>query len=218
MTREAVRARIEEIGIIPAVRVRSAADALFAAEAVAEAGIPVVEITMTVPGACDVVHQLAGKMPDLLVGSGTVLDVETAQLCIDAGAQFLTSPGLAVDVVEFARQHDTVVFPGALTPSEIMLAWRAGADYVKVFPSSLMGGANYVKALKSPFPRIPLIASGGVNQQTVGDFIRAGAVAVGVGRELIPANAIKRRQRDWIRELAGRFLKAVDETRAEMEG
>jgi len=165
-----------------------------------------------------VVHQLAGKMPDLLVGSGTVLDVETAQLCIDAGAQFLTSPGLAVDVVEFARQHDTVVFPGALTPSEIMLAWRAGADYVKVFPSSLMGGANYVKALKSPFPRIPLIASGGVNQQTVGDFIRAGAVAVGVGRELIPANAIKRRQRDWIRELAGRFLKAVDETRAEMEG
>jgi 2-dehydro-3-deoxyphosphogluconate aldolase/(4S)-4-hydroxy-2-oxoglutarate aldolase len=216
MNRETVRSRIQQIGIIPAVRVSTAADAIFAAETVAASGIPIVEMTMTVPGAVDVIRQLTAKNPDLLVGGGTVLDLDTARRCLDAGAQFLTSPGLTLDIVEFALKHDTVVFPGALTPTEIILAWKAGADFVKVFPSSLLGGANYVRALKSPFPQIPLIAAGGVNQQTVGDFILAGAVAVGIGRELIPAEAVKRRQPDWIWELAGRFLKIVAETRAQM--
>jgi len=214
MTKDAVRARIEEIGIIPAVRVHSAADAVFAAETVAEGGIPIVELTMTVPGALDVIRQLANNHPNLVVGGGTVLDVETAQRCLDAGAHFLTSPGLAVDVVEFTVKHGTVVFPGALTPTEIVMAWKAGADLVKVFPASLLGGAGYVKALKSPFPHIPLIAAGGVNQHTASDYIRAGAVAVGIGRELIPAEAVARRQSDWIRELAGRFLKIVSESRS----
>ncbi len=214
MTKDAVRARIAGIGIIPAIRVASAADAIFAAETVAESGIPIVELTMTIPGCLDAIRQLAKKHPDLLIGGGTVLDVETAQCCLDAGAHFLTSPGLAVDVVAFALKHDTVVFPGALTPTEIVMAWKAGADLVKVFPASLMGGAGYVRALRSPFPQIPIIAAGGVNQQTASDYIRAGAVALGIGRELIPAEAVVRRQSDWIRELAGRFLKIVSESRS----
>lgn len=213
MTKETVRSRIETIGIIPAIRVASAADALFATETVSDAGIPIVEMTMTVPGALDVIRQLAGRNPDLVIGGGTVLDVETAKACLDAGARFLTSPGLAVDVVEFALKNDIVVFPGALTPTEIMLAWKVGADFVKVFPSSLMGGAGYVHALKSPFPNVPIIAAGGVNQQTAADFIRAGAIALGVGRELIPEEAIARRQIAWIRELTGRFLKILADTR-----
>lgn len=216
MTRETVRSRIQEIGIIPAVRVNTEDDALFAAETVAAAGIPVAEITMTVPGATDVIRKLAKKNPQLVVGGGTVLDTETAQRCLDAGACFITSPGLALDVVDFALKHNTVVFPGALTPTEIILAWKAGADFVKIFPSSLMGGAGYVRALKSPFPNVPLIASGGVNQQTVCEFIRAGAVAVGIGRELIPVDAVKRRQSDWIRELAGRYLKLIAEMREQV--
>lgn len=216
MNREAVRARIQQVGIIPAVRVSSAEDAIFAAETIAESGIPIVEMTMTVPGALNVIRQLGRKNPDLLVGGGTILGVETAQHCLDAGARFLTSPGLSLDVVEFALKHKIVVFPGALTPTEIMAAWKAGADFVKIFPSSLLGGANYVRALKSPFPQIPLIAAGGVNQETAHDFFVAGAVAVGIGRELIPPDAVKRRQPDWIRELAGRYLRIVVDARAEM--
>jgi len=218
MTRETVRSRIQEIGIIPAVRVNTAEDAMFAAETVAASGIPIVEMTMTVPGAVDVICRLVKENPGLVVGGGTVLDTETAKRCLDAGACFITSPGLALDVVEFALKHGTVVFPGALTPTEIILAWKAGADFVKIFPCSLMGGAGYVKALKSPFPQVPMIASGGVNQQTVCEFIRAGAVAVGIGRELIPVDAVKRRQADWIRELAGRYLNLIAEMREQMEG
>lgn len=214
MTKETVRSRIREIGIIPAVRVSSAEDALFAAETVSESGIPIVEMTMTVPGALDVIRRLRQNKPGVLVGGGTILDVETAQRCLDAGAQFLTSPGFAFDVVEFAVKRGIVVFPGALTPTEIMLAWKEGADFVKVFPCSLMGGSHYIKALRSPFPRIPVIAAGGVNQETVRDFILAGAAAVGIGRELIPPEAIKRRQPDWIHELAGRYLKIVADARA----
>lgn len=215
MNREAVCARIQEVGIIPAIRLSSAEDAIFAAEAVAESGIPIVEVTMTVPGAVGVIGQLAQRNSGLLIGGGTVLDIEAARRCLDAGAHFITSPGLAEDIVDFARKNDMVVFPGALTPTEIMLAWKQGADFVKVFPSSLMGGANYVRALKSPFPQIPLIAAGGVNQDTAADFIHAGAVALGVGRELIPTDAVRRRQPDWIRELAGRFLKTIAQARTE---
>jgi 2-dehydro-3-deoxyphosphogluconate aldolase / (4S)-4-hydroxy-2-oxoglutarate aldolase len=215
MNKETIRTCIEEIGIVPAIRLFSAEDALFAAEAVSDSGIPIAEVTMTIPGAIEVISRLASTRPELIVGAGSIIDVETARRCLDAGARFLTSPGFGIQVVEFAVKNDVVVFPGALTPSEIMAAWNAGADFVKVFPCSLLGGASYIKALKSPFPNVPLIASGGVTQGNVADYILAGAAAVGIGRDLINPEAVQRRERDWIRELAGRFLKTVKHARSE---
>lgn len=216
MTRDQVRSRIEEVGIIPGIRVSSAEDALFAAEAVSSSGIPIVEVTMTVPGAIGVISELVRSNASLLVGAGTVFDVETAQRCLDAGAQFITSPGLNVPVLEFARKKNTIVFPGAMTPSEVMTAWQAGADFVKIFPVRQLGGAAYIKALKSPFPNVPLIASGGVNQQTAAGLIHAGAVALGIGRDLIAPDAIERRERGWIRELSGRYLRMIRSAREQL--
>lgn len=213
MTKDQVRNRIEEIGIIPAIRLSSAEDALFAAEAVSSSGIPIVEVTMTVPGAIKVISELARSNAELVVGAGTVTDVECAGRCLDAGAAFLTSPGLDLEIVDFALKKRTVVFPGALTPSEIMAAWKAGADFVKVFPCSLLGGPAYIKVLKSPFPKVPLIASGGVNQQSAAAFIHAGAAALGIGHDLIQPDAIERREGGWIRELSGRYLKMVRDAR-----
>jgi 2-dehydro-3-deoxyphosphogluconate aldolase/(4S)-4-hydroxy-2-oxoglutarate aldolase len=215
MSRETVRARIEEIGIVPALRVSSAADALFAAKAISDCGIPIAEVTMTVPGAVEVISELARSRPELIVGAGTIIDIETARRCLDAGAQFLTSPGLDVQMVEFAIKHDVVVAPGALTPSEIMAAWKTGADFVKVFPCSLLGGASYIRTLKSPFPNVRLIASGGVTQGNVADFILAGVAGVGIGRDLINPEAVQRRQVDWICELAGRFSQIVKAARGQ---
>ena len=214
MNRETIRARIEEIGIVPAIRLSSAEDALFAVKAVADSGIPIAEITMTIPGAIEVISELARDRPELIVGAGTIVDTETARRCLDAGAMFLTSPGLDIRVVRFAVKRNVVVFPGALTPSEIMTAWKAGSDFVKVFPCSRLGGAGYIKALKSPFLHIPLIASGGVTHGNVADFILAGAVGVGIGRDLINPEAVRRRELDWIRELAGRFLQIVKRARS----
>jgi 2-dehydro-3-deoxyphosphogluconate aldolase/(4S)-4-hydroxy-2-oxoglutarate aldolase len=216
MNREEVRSRIEEIGIIPAIRVASPEDALFAAEAVAGGGIPIVELTMTVPGAIDVISHLVRNGPELIVGAGTVWDTETARRCLDAGATFLTSTGLDLKTVEFAAQANVVIFPGALTPTEVMMAWKAGVDFVKVFPCSQLGGAPYIKALKAPFPHVPLIASGGVNQQNVADFVLAGATAVGIGAHLIPKKAIELRQPHRIHELAVRFVSTVREVRRQM--
>ncbi|MGD0870390.1 MAG: bifunctional 4-hydroxy-2-oxoglutarate aldolase/2-dehydro-3-deoxy-phosphogluconate aldolase [Bryobacteraceae bacterium] len=213
MNREEVRARIEEIGIIPAIRVSSTEDALFAAESVASGGIPIVELTMTVPGAIDVISHLVRSAPNLIVGAGTVWDTETAHRCLDAGAQFLTSTGVDLQTIEFAHQQNIVIFPGALTPTEVMMAWKAGVDFVKIFPCAQLGGAAYIKTLKSPFPQVPLIASGGVNQQNVADFILAGATAVGVGAHLIPKKAIELRQTHRIHELAVRLVNTVREAR-----
>jgi 2-dehydro-3-deoxyphosphogluconate aldolase / (4S)-4-hydroxy-2-oxoglutarate aldolase len=213
MEKQKVRTSIEEIGIIPALRLSSAADARFAAEVVAEAGIPIVEITMTVPGALEVISDLA-HTSHLIVGAGTIFDVETARRCLNAGASFLTSTGLDLETVEFAVKEDVVVLPGALTPTEVMMAWKAGPDFVKIFPCSQVGGAGYIKALKKPFPHVPMIAAGGVNQQTAYDFIRAGATAIGVGKDLIPLEAIQRRQSHRIHELAHRFLAMVKAARS----
>jgi 2-dehydro-3-deoxyphosphogluconate aldolase/(4S)-4-hydroxy-2-oxoglutarate aldolase len=214
VNKETIRARIEEVGIVPAIRLSSAEDALFAAKAVADSGIPIAEVTMTIPGAIEVISELARDRPELIVGAGTIVDTETARRCLDAGAMFLTSPGLDIRVVRFAVKKNVVVFPGALTPSEIMTAWKAGSDFVKVFPCSRLGGAGYIKALKSPFPHIPLIASGGVTQGNTADFILAGAAGVGIGRDLINPEAVRRRELDWIRELAGRFLQIVKRARS----
>jgi 2-dehydro-3-deoxyphosphogluconate aldolase/(4S)-4-hydroxy-2-oxoglutarate aldolase len=211
MTKEQVKARIEEIGIVPAIRASSAADALFAAEAVFTGGIPIAEVTMTIPGAIEVISSLAKNNPALIVGAGSVMDLETAKQCVDAGANFLTTTGLDLEVVHFAARQNVGVFPGALTPTEVMAAWKGGADFIKIFPCAQVGGASYIRALRPPFPHIPLIASGGVNQQTAADFILAGAVAVGIGGALIPREAIERRQDHWIYELARRFLAMVKE-------
>jgi 2-dehydro-3-deoxyphosphogluconate aldolase/(4S)-4-hydroxy-2-oxoglutarate aldolase len=217
MTKAEVRARIEEIAILPAIRVSSAADALFAAEALYHAGIPIAEITMTTAGALEVIARLAKDFPGMVVGAGTVLDPDTAERCIGAGARFITSTGLVLDVVEMAVKNNVAVLPGALTPTEVIAAWRAKADFVKVFPCAPHGGPSYIRLLKTPFPQIPLIAAGGVNQTTAFDYIVAGAAVLGVGSELLAREAIRLRKAEQIRELARRFLGIVKEARAESQ-
>ena len=217
MSREEVRSRIAEVGIVSAIRAPSPEDALFAAQAVASGGIPIVELTMTVPGAIEVIAHMVRKGPELIVGAGTVWDVETARRCLDAGAKFLTTTGLDLKTVEFADQQKVVIFPGALTPTEVMMAWKAGVDFVKVFPCSQMGGAPYIKALKTPFPQVPMIASGGVNQLNVAEFFLAGATAVGVGAHLVPRKAVELRQPHRIHELAIRLVNTVEEVRRQIK-
>ena len=217
MSRLEVRSCIEEVGIVAGVRVPDAELALFAAESVYEAGIPIIEITMTVPDAVNVIRQLSSKYPDCIIGAGTVLDAEMAERCIDAGARFVTSPGLIHEVLEFTLSSDAIAIPGALTPSEVIAAWKAGADFVKIFPCSTLGGAAYIRSLKVPLPQIPLIASGGVNQLTARDFIFAGASALGIRSELTPREALQTRQKKWIHELARRFTTIIRESRAQME-
>ena len=214
MKRERACALIKEIGILPSVRVTSQDLAYFAAETVYAAGIPIIEITLTVPGAIDIVNNLAKRYPDMAVGAGTVLDEESAKQCVDAGARFLTSPGFVPEVVAYANKVNVVVLPGALTPTEVIAAWKAGSDFVKIFPTGHVGGVNYLRALKVPLPQIPLIATGGVNQLTASDFILAGATAIGLGGGLLPMEALHFRQTDRIHELAGRFLSLVRDARS----
>lgn len=216
MNKQETCARIEAVGIMPGIRVNAAEHALFAAETVYEAEIPVVEITNTVPNAVEVIAQLTRNYPKFIVGAGTVLDVETARRCIDAGASFITSPGLVPDVLEYTLKQDLAAIPGALTPSEVIAAWKAGADFVKIFPCAQVGGDQYIRAMKVPLPQIKLIASGGVNQLTATNFIYAGASSLGIGSELMPRKAVATRQDQWIRELARRFLEAVRSARIHM--
>jgi 2-dehydro-3-deoxyphosphogluconate aldolase / (4S)-4-hydroxy-2-oxoglutarate aldolase len=213
MTKAEVCGLIQEIGIIPAIRVSSAEDAHFAADTVAAGGIPIVEITTTVPEAVKLIAHLVRYHPKMVVGAGTVLNTEMAGKCVDAGASFLTSPGLNRKIAEFATQKETAVLPGALTPTEVMEAWEEGADFIKVFPCAQVGGDKYIKALKTSLPQIPLVAAGGVTQHTAESFIIAGATAVGVGAELIPSDAIEHRESERIQELAQRFLGFVRDAR-----
>jgi 2-dehydro-3-deoxyphosphogluconate aldolase/(4S)-4-hydroxy-2-oxoglutarate aldolase len=218
MKKAEVCALIKEVGIIPALRVSSYDDGHFAAEAVTAGGIPIAEITMTVPGALELITHLVKHHPKMIVGAGTVLDVDRARACIDAGASFLTSPSLNLKIIELAAKEEIAILPGALTPTEIVTAWQAGADFVKVFPCALHGGDLYIRALKAPLPEVQMIAAGGVNQQTAGNFILAGATAIGVGAELVPAEAIERRQGDRIKELAQRFVGFVKDARNRLAG
>lgn len=211
--RQRVRERIQEIGIIPAIRVSAFEEAVFAAETIARSGIPIVEITMTIASALEALLEVARNHPDVIVGAGTVLDLETARRCLDAGAKFITSTGLDLEVLEFTLRHDVVAIPGALTPSEVITAWKAGPDFVKIFPCSVVGGPTYIRALKGPFPHVPLIASGGVTQHTAPEFLSAGAVALGIGGDLIPHESIRLHQEHRIAELARRFLAMVKEAR-----
>jgi 2-dehydro-3-deoxyphosphogluconate aldolase / (4S)-4-hydroxy-2-oxoglutarate aldolase len=205
LNKEEVRQKIREVGIVPAIRVHSAEHALFAAEGVSQGGIPIAEIAMTMPDATDVISQLVKKHPTMVVGAGSVLNAELARTCLDAGAKFLTSDGLHLEVIEFARKNDVVIFPGALTPTEVITAWKSGCDFVKVVPCAHMGGESYIRSLASMFPEIPLIAAGGISQETASDYIVAGALALGVGSELILPDALRRQQMDRIAELARRF-------------
>jgi len=217
MKKEEVCALIREGGIVPAIRVYSADDAHFAAEAVAAGGINIVEMTMTVPRAVDLISHLVRHHPKMVVGAGTVLDTETAHRCLDAGASFITAPGFDIDIVEFAAKENLAVLPGALTPTEVVIAWKAGCDFIKVFPCSGVNGESHIKALHTALPQIPLIAAGGVNQKSASAYIVAGATAIGVGTELIPTESIRRRQADRIQELARRFIKFVKDGRDRVE-
>jgi 2-dehydro-3-deoxyphosphogluconate aldolase / (4S)-4-hydroxy-2-oxoglutarate aldolase len=214
MDRKSVRDRIIEIGIVPVVRASSKREALIAVEAVTAGGIPIVEITMTVPGAVDVIRELVkSNLPGVLIGAGTVLDPETARRCRDAGAEFLVSPALNTETIEFAAKEKILMMAGALTPTEIVKAWKAGSDFVKVFPCGQVGGAKYIKAIKGPLPQIPLVPTGGVNLNTAAEFLEAGAEALGVGGELVQAAALKSGKPGVITEFASKFVAIVKATR-----
>jgi 2-dehydro-3-deoxyphosphogluconate aldolase / (4S)-4-hydroxy-2-oxoglutarate aldolase len=217
MTRDEVAKRIREIGIVPVVRAKSAKQAQLAAEAVCAGGIPVVEVTMTVPGAVELIAQLVkASGAEILIGAGTVLDAETAKRCLDAGAQFIVSPGFDLETVRFVKQQGTLMMAGALTPTEVISAWKAGSDFVKIFPCGSMGGAKYLKALKAPLPQVPMIPTGGVNLETAGDMIRAGAEALGIGGELVSASALASGDTRPITEAARKYVAIVREARQEI--
>jgi 2-dehydro-3-deoxyphosphogluconate aldolase/(4S)-4-hydroxy-2-oxoglutarate aldolase len=214
MTKTEVIKQIRETGVIPVVRASSADEAMRAIDAIREGGIAVLEITMTVPGAVSVIEKVAARYGnDAVVGAGTVLDVEAATACISSGAQFIVSPSLNLETIEFCRGRDVAVLPGALTPTEVVQAWKAGADFVKVFPAGAVGGASYIKALKAPLPQIELVPTGGVSLKTAGDFIRAGAAALGVGADLVDIKAIREGQASIITERAKQFMTIVREAR-----
>src|SRR5256886_2002159 len=217
MDKKSVRDRIVEVGIVPVIRASSSREALMAAEAVAEGGIPIVEITMTVPGAIQVIRELAkSNASKVLIGAGTVLDAETARRCVDAGAEFLVSPALNPETIEFAVKENILIMAGALTPTEIVKAWKAGADFVKVFPCGQVGGAKYIKAIKGPLPQIPLVPTGGVNLNTAAEFLEAGAEALGVGSELVQADALKSNKPEIVVEDARKFLAIVKQARGQI--
>ncbi|HEV7643106.1 MAG TPA: bifunctional 4-hydroxy-2-oxoglutarate aldolase/2-dehydro-3-deoxy-phosphogluconate aldolase, partial [Pyrinomonadaceae bacterium] len=192
MSREKVIGVIEELGLVPVVRAASADEAMRAIDAIKEGGISVLEITMTVPGAVGVIEEVVKRYgADATVGAGTVLDPETARVCILAGAQFVVSPALNVDTIAMCRRYGVPIIPGALTPTEVVTAWTAGADFVKIFPAGSVGGASYIKNLKGPLPQIKFIPTGGVSLKTAADFIKAGASALGVGTDLVDVKAIR---------------------------
>jgi 2-dehydro-3-deoxyphosphogluconate aldolase/(4S)-4-hydroxy-2-oxoglutarate aldolase len=217
MKKQELRSRVEEVGLVPVIRTSSAEDARFAVEEVAHGGIPIIEVTMTVPGAIEVIREIAKSVPEVIIGAGTVLDAKTARECIDAGAQFISNPALDLPTVDLvAKNPDILMMSGALTPTEILTAWKAGADFVKIFPCALVGGDNYIRMLRRPFPDIPLIAGGGITQQNAAHYLLAGASALSVGKELIPREAMLLHKPDRIRELTRRFAGIVKSTRARL--
>jgi 2-dehydro-3-deoxyphosphogluconate aldolase/(4S)-4-hydroxy-2-oxoglutarate aldolase len=214
MTKAEVIKQIRDTGVIPVVRATSADEAMRAIDAIREGGISILEITMTVPGAVALIEEVSVRYgKDALVGAGTVLDDKTATTCISAGARFVVSPALNVDTIACCRRHEIAVMPGALTPTEVVQAWNAGADFVKVFPAGAVGGPSYLKALKAPLPQIELVPTGGVSLKTAADFIKAGAAALGVGADLVDIKAIREGQASLITERAKQFVEIVREAR-----
>jgi len=214
VTAQEILSFITEIGVVPVVRTQSAETAIKAIEAIYRGGVRAAEITMTVPGAIKALEKLADKFGDkLMLGAGTVLDPETARSCMLAGAQFFVTPTLKLSTIEMAKRYSKVICPGALTPTEVLTAWEAGADVVKVFPANAMGGPKYIKALKGPLPHIQMVPTGGVNLETAGEFLKAGACAVAVGGELVDAKMIREDRYEDMEALARQYLKVIADAR-----
>jgi len=213
--REVLNRMISE-GLIPVIRVTSAQEAIDVADAIKEGGVTSIEITMSVHGAIDVIKDLTKKYKDeIVMGAGTVLDPETGRAALLAGAQFIVSPTLNLDLIQLAHRYSAVVIPGAMTPTEILTAGNAGADMVKVFPAAQLGGPEYIKALRGPLPQILLVPTGGVNLQNAGAFIKAGCVALGAGGELVDKKALKEKKFNILTENARAFLKAIRDARGQ---
>jgi 2-dehydro-3-deoxyphosphogluconate aldolase / (4S)-4-hydroxy-2-oxoglutarate aldolase len=213
--KQAILSHIRQLALVPVIRASSADEAMRVIDAIKEGGVNVLEITMTVPGAVKLIEQVTARFEkDAIVGAGTVLDPETARACILAGAKFIVSPALNIATIELCNRYSVPVMPGALTPTEVLTAWQAGADMVKVFPCSAMGGASYLKALKAPLPQIELIPTGGVNLQTVADFLNAGASALGVGADLVDPKLIKAGDFKTLASRTRSFVDAVQAARA----
>jgi len=215
MKKDDVLKRIKEIGLLPVLRASSIDEALALAEAIEAGGVTALEVTMTVPGAIDVIRQLAQRTQGrILIGAGTVLDPETARACMLAGAEFIVSPSLNVKTIEICRRYGVAVMPGALTPTEVVTAWKAGADVVKVFPCSALGGAKYLKALKAPLPQIELIPTGGVSLSTAAEFLAAGAFALGVGGDLVNSKAIAEGKPEIVTQTAREYMEIIRKSRS----
>jgi 2-dehydro-3-deoxyphosphogluconate aldolase/(4S)-4-hydroxy-2-oxoglutarate aldolase len=216
MTKQEVARRIIEIGIVPVIRASSPELAICAAQAVCAGGIPILELTMTVPGAIDVIKELKRTLGgQALIGAGTVLTAEAAAQCLKAGAEFLVSPGFDRKTVRFAKREGVLIMAGALTPTEVITAWNAGSDFVKIFPCGNVGGPSYIKALKAALPQIPMVPTGGVNTATAAQFLQAGASALGIGGELVSAAALKTGNLAAITEAARQYLSIVQATRSQ---
>lgn len=214
MTKTEVITQIKSLGLVPVIRAASADEAMRVIDAIRAGGVNVLEITMTVPGAIRVIEKVVEQCgKDALVGAGTVLDPETARACILAGAQFIVSPALNLETIRLCRRYGVAVMPGALTPTEVVTAWEAGADFVKVFPCNSVGGASYIKSLKAPLPQIDLIPTGGVSLKTAADFIKAGSAALGVGADLVDTKAIADGNAAAVTEKAKQFVEVVREAR-----
>jgi 2-dehydro-3-deoxyphosphogluconate aldolase/(4S)-4-hydroxy-2-oxoglutarate aldolase len=213
MRKEEIVAKLREIGLVPVLRAESEEQALAIASAIADGGVTVLEITMTVPGAVRVMTRLTKERPDLLIGAGTVLDPETARICMLEGAQFVVSPALNLKTIEMCHRYSIPVLPGALTPTEVVTAWQAGADVIKIFPASALGGAKYLKSLKAPLPQVEMIPTGGVSLATAREFLDAGAFALGVGADLVDTKAMAAGQPEKITASAKKYLEIVREFR-----
>jgi 2-dehydro-3-deoxyphosphogluconate aldolase/(4S)-4-hydroxy-2-oxoglutarate aldolase len=210
-----IKAELERIGLVPVLRAQSEEMGHAIVEAMIAGGVTVVEVTMTVPGAIDLLRVLKRKYgSQLLLGSGTVMTAAQAAATIEAGAEFVVSPSLHPEVIAKTKELGKVSIPGSLTPTEVITAWNAGADYVKIFPCSAVGGASYLKALLAPFPELQLIPTGGVTQQTAADFLKAGARALGVGADLVNAKAIVEGHPEIVTNAARAYLEIIREARA----
>ncbi len=214
MTAQQILSFITDIGIVPVVRTPTAESAIKSIEAIYRGGVRAAEVTMTVPGAIRALEKVADQFGDkITLGAGTVLDPETARACMLAGAQFFVTPTLKLSTIEMAKRYSKVICPGALTPTEVLTAWEAGADVVKVFPANSLGGPKYIKALKGPLPHIEMIPTGGVNLETAGEFLKAGACAVAVGSELVDAKLIKENRYEEMEQRARQYLECISRAR-----
>ena len=209
-----VLARIRSTGLVPVLRAESEEQGFQLAEAILAGGVDVLEVTMTVPGAVSLIKRLVREKPEILIGAGTVLDNEQAEACLEAGAEFVVSPAFDAGTVALCRQREVAVLPGALTPTEVLAAWKAGADIIKVFPASAMGGASYLRSLRAPLPQVKVIPTGGVSLTTAVDFLEAGAFALGFGADLVNTKAIAAGQPEVVTEQAKKYMAIIREFQA----